>query len=188
MEENTILMEQNRYSQSKVYKLIDINTQHFYIGSTTSQLSQRLYWHKKHPQGNIQRHVQEHGFNFIIRLIKEFNLNSKIYLLREEDIIIQQNLNNEKCLNINRAYLTEEEKRVKEHDRCRMYKIGHKEEVSEYNKEYYIQNMTHVKQKKHENGILPYTCECGMTVRKYCKASHLKSKKHAELMQTMKGV
>ena len=46
MEENTILMEQNRYSQSKVYKLIDINTQHFYIGSTTSQLSQRLYWHK----------------------------------------------------------------------------------------------------------------------------------------------
>ena len=72
--------------------------------------------------------------------------------------------------------------------RCIMYKISHKEEVSDYNKEYYIQNMTHVKQKKHENGSLPYTCECGMTVRKYCKSSHLKSKKHAELMQTMKGV
>ena len=26
MEENTILMEQNRYSQSKVYKLIDSTT------------------------------------------------------------------------------------------------------------------------------------------------------------------
>ncbi len=175
-------MEDNRYSKSKVYKIVDENTQHFYIGSTTSDLSKRLYWHKKHNQGNILRHVEKHGFNFKIVLIEEFNLESKIQLLKEEDRIIQSFLNNELCLNINRAYLTEEEKKNNSKIRCRRYKIQNGEKVSDYNKQYHQANLSQIKQRKHDKGREKFKCECGEVICASSKNGHTRSKKHAELL------
>ena len=88
-------MEENKYSQSKVYKIVDQINNYFYIGSTTSELSKRLSWHKQHinqyPERKLNKYMNTIGKdNFKIVLIDEFNLSSKIQLLREEDKIIQQ--------------------------------------------------------------------------------------------------
>ena len=37
---------QNRYENGKIYKLIDQESEYFYIGSTCDTLSKRLYRHK----------------------------------------------------------------------------------------------------------------------------------------------
>ena len=185
METNTNIVEQNRYANSKVYKLVDKYTNHFYIGSTTSTLSQRLYWHKKHEQGNIKRHVEKYGlFNFMIKPIAEFKLSSKVQLLIEEDKIIQMYKNDEKCLNINRAYLTEDEKIEFSKARCRNYKQNHKDQISDYNNLYYLQNLDKIKARKHIKGLEKVTCSCGAELCKSSKSNHMKSKIHFDRLNS----
>ena len=177
METNTIIVEKNRYVNSKVYKLVDEITNHFYIGSTTSTLPQRLYWHKKNNQGNIKRHVDRYGsFNFIIKPIAEFNLSSKIQLLIEEDKIIQQHKDDEYCLNMNRAYLTNDEKIKFSKSRCINYKQNHKDQISDYNRSYRLQNLDKIKERQHIKRAEKFTCSCGVEICNSSKQNHFKSK------------
>ena len=128
-------MEENKYSRSKVYKLVDQINNYFYIGSTTSELSKRLSWHKQHiqqhPDRKLNRYMDTVGKdNFKIILIEEFNLSSTIQLLREEDKYIQQYINDDKCLNSFRAMRSPEERKVYHEN----YRNEHPDEKLEYMK------------------------------------------------------
>ena len=84
MDEINKPLEYIRYNNSKIYKLINTIDDTFYIGSTTSTLSNRLYWHRSNSKRNIDEnrkiyvHFRNIGFeNVRIVLIEEFNLKNK---------------------------------------------------------------------------------------------------------------
>ena len=100
-------MTDNRYSHSKVYKLIDENTGMFYIGSTCLPLHKRLYQHRYNSkQENYTNIALYKHFNndFKIILIEEFQLQNKEQLRREENKYIERFKHDELCLNMNSSY------------------------------------------------------------------------------------
>ena len=97
-------IEENRYSNSKVYKLVSSCDDYFYIGSTTTSLSKRLYSHKqkskRYPDRRVYKHFNAVGWEHVkIVLISEHLLNSREQLFREENEHIVVHKNNEFCLN-----------------------------------------------------------------------------------------
>ena len=154
--EEKITMENNRYNNSKIYKLVDQVNGYFYIGSTCNQLSKRLSWHKItakiKPEQKVYKYFNSIGWeNVKIVLIQENYLDNKEQLLREEDNVIQMCIHDEKCLNINRAFVSHEEalENCKKYYQChkedqlykaQKYRNDHREERNEQAKEYYKNN------------------------------------------------
>ena len=127
--------QNNRYNYSKIYKLVERETNSFYIGSTTSTLSKRLHEHKmdavRQPERPVYKYLNSLGWDKVeIILINEHILNSKDELRREEDAVIQQFINDELCLNSCRAFktLTEKEEYWKQwhHNDCENRKESYK--------------------------------------------------------------
>ena len=143
-------MENNRYNNSKIYKLVDQVNGYFYIGSTCNPLSKRLYWHKndakKQSRQNtkVYKYFNEIGWdNVKIVLIQENYLDNKDQLLREEDSIIQMYLHDEKCLNCNRSFVSLTE----HHEKRKQYDQNHKEEIKTYKQKYYDKNKNEINSK-----------------------------------------
>ena len=109
----------NRYSQGKIYKLIDQTTGMFYIGSTAlNRLDQRYHMHKNASKcenyKNIKTYKQLTHEKFISGAIKiiqlaEVNASSKRELEKVENDYICQEIENTLCLNTNRSYVSEEQ-------------------------------------------------------------------------------
>ena len=96
--------KQNPYNHSKVYKLIDPESGYYYWGSTCNRLSTRLSNHKtdakKHPDRKVYKAFNEIGLDKVkIILEKEFCLENKEQLTKEENNYIIASIHNEKCLN-----------------------------------------------------------------------------------------
>ena len=190
---------ENKYSKSKVYKLQDNVNFYFYIGSTCNELRKRLQQHKDHSKvkNYLNRKVYVY-FNSIgwenvkIILIQEHNLENRQQLLREEDKIIQMNLENEKCLNTRRPFYGLEHKEQqkayyedhKDHflqagkeyytknreniiEKCKEYRDNNKEKVSDCKKLWYEKNKHN---KKYTEKII---CECGKKILKVSLKRHL---------------
>ena len=87
-------MTENRYANSKVYKLVD-DDGYYYYGSCSLQLHKRLYYHKmdskKKSNIKIYRIFTHERFNnneIKIILVEEFNLQKKKnYCVRKTDIL-----------------------------------------------------------------------------------------------------
>ena len=137
--------------------------------------------------------------NVKIILIQEFNLESRQQLLREEDKIIQLNLENDKCLNTrrpfyglekreqrkvyktdNKEYIFQQNKdyvernREKVSERRRKYRENNKQQISDAKKLWYENNKERILNKHHE--II--TCTCGVQIQKVSLQRHMKTKKH----------
>lgn len=147
------IMENNRYNNSKIYKMVDQVNGYFYIGSTCNPLSKRLYRHKcdakKHPEQKNYKYFNEIGFdNVKIVLIEEHYLENREQLIREEDKVIQMYLHDEKCLNSIRAFVTPEEARAKYGEQRKIRYQEHKEEELATNKKYRDLNRDAIIQQK----------------------------------------
>ena len=185
-------MENSKYQNSKVYKIIDnTENQYYYIGSTTSTLTKRLYNHKReyeiHPEQKKNKYFNSINWNVRIILINEFKLENRDQLRREEDNIIKTCLNDPKCLNMRREIMTAEENRTrnieyynehKQEDKPRriQYNIDHREHKAEYDQEYRKNNIEKIKSRKG----LTEVCECGLTYTHVHKMRHLQTKEHAK--------
>ena len=89
---------------SKIYKLLDTVNDHFYIGSTTNQLSKRLYEHKrasmKAPQRKVYKYFNSIGWdNVKIILIENISVQNRQELIREEYKVIEKFKDEPLCLN-----------------------------------------------------------------------------------------
>ena len=199
--------EHNRYMNSKIYKLIDDEGYYYWGSCAQPDLRKRYFEHKitskSCPERKIYKVFTHARFlNDEIRIVLEkcFVLSSKQELLREENKYIESSLEDEKCLNFNRAvqnyevvqeyrrmYAKEyceahrEEKKVYdekyrkahvEHKRVldKDYREQHREEKVVMNRAYYIANKANLSE-----AIL---CECGATVTKYHLKRHQRSQKH----------
>ena len=134
-------MENNRYNNSKIYKLVDHVNGYFYIGSTCNPLSKRLSWHKLKAKNDTERKVYKY-FNSIswdnvkIVLIEEHYLDNREQLIREEDKVIQMYIHDERCLNSIRAFVTPEEARAKYGEQRKIRYQAHKQKELATNKKY----------------------------------------------------
>jgi len=148
-------MNTNKYENSKIYQIIDLNTGELYIGSTTQTLARRLAGHvnshkqyKKRKAGYITSFKIIEGGNYRIELLEKYNCASKDELHAKEG----QYIRNIGCLN-----------------RCDLS-----------NETYYIKNNKLVQRKNYFDEIrkLKYICTCGSIIRKGLESEHNKTKKH----------
>ena len=188
------MTEKNRYNNTKIYKLVDSVNNCFYIGSTINSLAKRLYTHKR--DSDIHRNIKVYKYfnsigweNVRIILIEEHCLSNRDQQMRAEDNVIQAHINDEKCLNSNRAQQNRKE-----------YRQSHKHQIYEYNKEYaknheqqiknymknYWENNKELKEKKkiyYEKVKEKYTCIFGSITIKSNKLNHEKTIKHREFVK-----
>ena len=171
---------ENRYHQSKLYKLVDQVEGYYYIGSSACKvLSKRLMWHKQDsskPKFQKQKkyeHFNKIGWNNIkIILISEHKFENKMELLREEDKLIKQYRTDLKCLNVCRSFMTDEDKKTYIHDHNKKYREEHYEELLVYEKE---RNKIRYKIKT--------KCECGVSYINTQIKKHLKCKQHIDFFK-----
>tara|TARA_R110002074_G_scaffold75513_1_gene172622 strand:- start:252 stop:743 length:492 start_codon:yes stop_codon:yes gene_type:complete len=152
----------NKYRNGKIYKLIDLDSDKVYIGSTIQTLDKRLSLHKSHSNPCMSNTFKDP----YIQLIKSYPCNSKRALDKEE----QKYIDMYDCVNKNKSFQTKEE--LKEH--VKQYHLEHEEEWKEYKKKYDIIN----NEKHKKRHTQQFTCECGGKYTYSHKIRHMKSKKH----------
>ena len=162
------VIQTNKYSNGKIYKIKSNQTEKFYIGSTINELKLRLIQHKTHykgfqeGKGNFLASFEIIIFNDVsIELIEKFSCNSKKELVKREGEIIKQYLQDGNILNKNIAgrtfkeYYEENFEKVKK-IRSKYYNQN-KEKVREQQKKYYLANKDKLKanrdQKKKDKNI-----------------------------------
>jgi hypothetical protein len=198
-------MENNKYHNSKIYKLVSDNTDKIYIGSTVQSLYKRIHGHKgdyKKFNNNGIKYVSSYELivlgNIDIILIEKFKCESKEELHARERYHIE--LNKELCVNFNIPSRTIKEWYIDNNEIIKKkrqdYKKNNKEKIKEQHKEYIknnkekikeynnnnIEKMREYKKKYRENNINKlkekFNCECGGKYTYSTKSTHLKSKKH----------
>ena len=104
-----LYIDMNRYFNSKIYGMFEINVEpYYYSGSTTKTLQKRLWNHKnKHvnqnPDQKGYKYFSSINWGVDINLIAEYDFNTK-------DNIIKLCLHDPKCLNMKRKLTTKDEK------------------------------------------------------------------------------
>jgi len=198
---------ENKYQNSKIYKIVCNITGEIYIGSTIRTLNQRLLHHKI-LKNCISRNIINRC-DYKIELIKNYPCNSKYKLEEEEAKYIREN----ECINItvphrtnqeyykdnkkeinkkNQEYYKKNTEKIKEHTK-KYYEIN-KEKIKEQQKEWNEDNKEKVKQYKQKykeknreqtNKKLKekVECECGSIIRKNDISKHRRTKKHIKLLE-----
>ena len=190
------MTEINRYSHTKIYKLIDKVNQHFYIGSTTSKyLAKRKAEHKsdssRQPERPVCKYFNSVGWsNVTIVLIEELNLQSKEQQMQAEDRYIQQYIDDERCLNAVRSvglnskeyYQLNKNKRL---ETAKIWKQNNPEQAKAIRNKCYMKNREkYVEQRKQV-----YVCECGVSLSKSTnKKGHKMTKHHQKWVQSNEAI
>lgn len=160
----------NKYENGKIYKLISINTNKIYIGSTTKSLKIRLSRH--YSDYNTNRNITStelfNSGEVIIELIEDFPTTSKYLLEVKERYWIERldcvnkiiptrtkkeyyNENKEKYLNYQNNYRQENKIQVKEANNKRY--INCKEKYLNYSKEYNQNNKVKIRERQKQYSI-----------------------------------
>ncbi len=167
-------MEQNKYLNGKIYRIISLNSNDIYIGSTINSLSLRLAQHvnkkKMYDSGTgsytSSFEVLKHG-NYLIELIIKFPCNSKDELTNKEgEYIRTMDCVNKVIPNRTRKEYNEENK---------LY-------FKDYNKKYYATHKDY--HKKRAQTIIK--CECGKETNLMYISKHRKSLKCKKYMDGKK--
>ena len=154
-------MEDTKYQQGKIYKIVCNITNEIYIGSTIETINRRLQGHIKDLKDCRSRKILNRG-DYKIELIKNYPCNSKWELEEEEAQYIRNNI----CINKKIPHRTKEE-----------YYEENKEKILEKKKKYYENNKQEINKK-----IL---CECGALVYKRYLTAHKKTMKHLKLTECL---
>jgi hypothetical protein len=172
----------SKYSNGKIYKIINDIDQLIYVGSTITSLNSRftrhIYASKLYPERKLYKHFTKHGIeHFKIILIKLYPCNNKLELEIEEELY-KIDLNAQ--LNTYRAHQTAEQK---------------KEQMKEWHDQNYKKNRAKIilKQKEYDQNnrakISLHSNErlfckiCGKSYTRQNKLQHCRSKRHQKCIQ-----
>ncbi len=129
----------NKYENGKIYKLICDNG-YYYIGSTIQKLNLRFNHHKgsaKTGTSTVYNYINNIGWDKVkIELIEDFPCSIKSELNKREDYYINLSKNDELCLNFNRAYVSDEERK----ENMKAYYEKNKETIIQNHREYNEKN------------------------------------------------
>tara|TARA_B110001450_G_scaffold251001_1_gene270494 strand:- start:1758 stop:2276 length:519 start_codon:yes stop_codon:yes gene_type:complete len=166
-----------------IYKIVckDENIKEFYIGSTFN-LSDRIRQHKykcKNSTVTLYKYISDNGgwinFNVIILETFECDSETKDKVIKEQEYINKLN----PTLNDIRAYATKEQNYKKSNEYYKEWAVQNKTKLKDYNIEYRQKNKDKLSQQK----ATKVTCECGSVVSRNNFSTHLKSKKHLQLIK-----
>ena len=142
------VIQTNKYSNGKIYKIKSNQTEKFYIGSTINELKKRLIEHKslykcfQEGKGNFVASFEIIIFNDVsIELIEKFSCNSKKELVKREGEIIKQYLQDGNILNKNIAGRSDKEYREQNKDKINEY-------MKAYMKVYYNKNKDKISKRR----------------------------------------
>lgn len=203
------------YSKAKIYKLVD-DDEYYYYGSTCQTLEDRFSKHQnqseKSPNAKVYQHFLNIGWNNVkIQLVtNEFSIENKDQLRQFEDTFIEPVLNDPKCLNERRAYVSIEEKKKRSHEYnieyfqqhkdqvylthkkyieqhqeemsnyMKQYREDHKEELQKNGNQYWDKNKEKLNKKRSEK----IDCTvCNTKIARSHKAQHSRTKTHLANMQ-----
>jgi len=204
------------YQQAKIYMICSNDKDCIpYIGSSCKRLlSQRMNQHrddykkwKNGKYGFISSFTlfEKYGIeNCFIDLIQAFPCSSSDELRARE----RRWIDDIKCVNMDRPFRTKEEAIQQQKEwyklnkelilaKGKIYRDEHKEQISEYQKEYQKEyrdehnEQINKNKKKYrdehkkelaEKAKEAYECQCGSIIRKDSKAKHEKTKKHQEYL------
>jgi hypothetical protein len=176
------------YQNGRIYKIIDLETNECYIGSTTLALSQRLAQHvstyKRWSNGKggymtSFKIIEQDDYDIV--LIEKFPCNNKEELHSRESHHTQtiQCVNKNKNQGLYNAlgkidYSKQYYINNKEHiqEQKKQYREQTKEHIIERSKQYYIKNKDKMTEK--------HDCQCGGCYITNHKARHLKTAKHLQ--------
>ena len=176
----------NKYSKSKIYKIVDINFSKMYIGSTTQELSQRMTDHRKKYKGWKQGYdkfvssftlFDEFGIDdCIILLLEAFPCRNKTELRKREGEHISTN----DCVNRYVSGRTRQQYCIDNKERREKYAEEHKAIRHEREKQYRIKNREAIRSRQNEQ----FTCECGGKYTAASRARHFRLSKHVAWVDT----
>ena len=185
----------DRYSKSKIYKLID-NDGYYYFGSTCLPLHKRLYVHKqfalKKPDRKVYKIFTYKRFldnEIKIVLVEEFELNNKEQLYKEENKYIENHIDDPFCLNANYAIFNLQryvDYNIEYRSNHKLEKAQRSKLYREINKEKLKEAYENKKEEIQKQRSLKYTCECGTELTVHHKQRHEKSKKHIAYINNCK--
>jgi hypothetical protein len=170
------LIQNNRYKNGKIYKIVCNVSGKIYIGSTCKKsLSRRLSYHRidyklylKQKQHFISSYEVLENNNYSIILLEEYPCETKEQLLARERYYIENN----EC--VNKVIPTRNK-----NERSKEYYQENKEKISKQHKDYYDKNKN--KWSEHTK------CECGGHYAKCHKQRHLRTQKHLAYLKTLKN-
>ena len=171
-----------------VYKIYckDPDVKDFYIGST-KDINNRKQRHKnncnneKRPHYNIYLYqfIRDHkGWeNWNMDIIEEYPCLDNMELVKRERYWYDEL---KPSLNKYKPYRSKEERR----EYNKIYSQEHRDKINERRKIRYEKNKDKIREKQKEYGKIKYNCECGSIVRVRDKATHFRTKKHIEFMNS----
>ena len=187
----------NKYSEGKIYKVVNSINDDFYIGSTTVSLSRRMACHRQSAKVNtstLYMKMREVGIKyFSIQLITYYPCSSLHELFMKEDEYIHQL---KPCLNMHMNISSDERKEELRKNNREKHKVKINErnlaayytnkidpefisKRHEINKTWRERNVDYDKTRKREWGTLLYHCDvCNCDMKRYCKTQHERSDKH----------
>lgn len=192
-------MDSNKYQKGKIYKIVPKyqNEDMCYIGSTCMTLKKRMISHisnfktkqnRTNKTNTSYKMLERYGIeNCDILLIEDFPCNSKIELYLREAYHISQNPH---CVNVMTPILTEEERRQKNIERTKDYRLKNSEIVKEKDKKRYHRQRTEEGKKYHQDFNKKWfeknkskyqnnlSCDCGGKYSFYYFKKHQSTKCH----------
>ena len=154
------------YKDSKIYKITCNISGLAYYGSTTQPISKRMGERRsnfKKNRGDCNSKLVLAGGNYDYCLVEKVECVDKSELHRRERFYIESN----ECVNTSIPGRTQKE-----------YKLMHREEISEYQKEYRDENKDELKAK--ESVKVTRECGCVVTIHKILR--HKRTQRHINLM------
>ena len=176
----------SKYSNGKIYKILNSIDNEVYVGSTIEPLCKRMWKHrfssKTRSHYMLYQHMSKLGKeHFYIELIENYPCNNKEELEAKEGQWIRQI----GTLNDKIAGRSKKQWGIDNHERrmeqAKQYRDAHKEERKEYDKKRYEQNKEEISKKASEQIM----CECGSSISIRNRLRHLRSKKHEQLMEQL---
>jgi len=149
------------YSKGKIYRLTCNDPDLIYYGSTFLTLPDRLSLHKRKKNNCSSKKLFEVG-GVEIELVLECPCNNEIELRQIEDTYIV----NDKCVNITRPFVSQEEQKENE----KLYRLKNLLEKAIYDIDYRIKNSDKINK--------DIDCECGGIYKLKHKSTHFKTKIH----------
>ena len=185
---------ENKYQNSKIYKITDKGFTKCYIGSTIETLSHRMAKHRfdykkwcKGEKGYCSSFQLFNEFgveNVIVELIEKYPCSDKEELRAREGYYIKSN----ECINKRVSGRTDQEyyqdNRDKKLQQVKDYNLTNKEQKTKYHNNYY-QNNKDKWDKLKEQQKQQITCECGCILQKKARSKHIKSKQHQNYINQM---
>ena len=177
-------MEQEKIT-AYIYKIISLDDDKTYIGSTTKKPKERLKGHekdyKRYQKGKFS-YVTSFDIlatgNYRVEKIKKVKVSCKKELHDHERYYIEST----ECVNkvipsrTRKQYRQDNKEKIAEQKK--QYRQDNKEKIAERQKQYRQDNKDKINQK--------HICQCGSSYTQSHKARHMRTKKHIAYLESLK--